>query len=601
MTSSPLSRRQALTWASALAAGLSLAACSSSPSPQSSPAASTSSPDYTFRFGQAGQVGNLDPAASLRMETHRISVQILENLLGADPDTGEPTQELASSWEKSEDGLTYRLTLTKNILFSDGSPLDAQTLESNLGRWKTLASGQVTPLSAPFAFLFADSPQPLAQASGSQEEASASSSPSPAENSQAQEQQAPLVSSWQVETQEEAIQLTFHLSRPSAAFLKALTQPALGILPQKLINSQGQLTGQILGTGPFQLESQEESLVRLVANPHYRGQAPQVTVLEFVTLPDAEKRYYQLLENQIDAYDQVALKDYVPLARAGYAVQSRDPYSLAYVDMNLAHPAFADARARSALNHAVNRSALISAYYPQGSSQANDFLPALFQIRHEDTPGYYSYNRERAQELLAASSYQQEPIDFYYPTNLSSPALPNPEGIYALIAADLVAAGFVIVPKPYTRQQVTSSVPQTYPNYGLELTGFVGTFRDPAAFLPQVLAAAASAPESISQQAQPSADAPTSPTPSPTSPSQEASQVPSSYRAIMAAINRADAQPSLEEQRQAYREVNLLAAQLRSALPLVYPVSGVTQGQRVARYTVNATCLDEFSQVTLRS
>lgn len=596
MTSSPLSRRQALTWASALAAGLSLTACSSSPDHQPSGSESPSGPDYTFRFGQAAQVTTLDPAASLRMETHRISSQILENLLRADPDTGEPTEELASSWETSEDGLTYRLTLAKDILFSDGSPLDAQTLESNLGRWKTLASGQVTPLSAPFAFLFADSPQPPVQVRGGEEETSASPSPSATEGSQAEERLAPLVSSWQLETQEEVIQLTFKLTRPSAAFLKALTQPALGILPQKLINSQGQLTGQILGTGPFQLESQEESLIRLVANPHYRGQTPQVTALEFVTLPDAEKRYYQLLENQIDAYDQVALKDYVPLARAGYAVQSRDPYSLAYVGMNLAHPAFADARARSALNHAVNRSALVSAYYPQGSSQANDFLPSLFQIRHEDTPGYYSYNRERAQELLAASAYQQEPIDFYYPTNLSSPALPNPEGIYALIAADLVAAGFVIVPKPYTRQQVTTSVPQTYPNYGLELTGFVGTFRDPAAFLPQVLAAAASAPESLSQQASASAE----PSASPTSPAQEASQVASSYRAIMAAINRADAQPSLEEQRQAYREVNLLAAQLRSALPLVYPVSGVTQGQRVARYTVNATCLDEFSQVTLR-
>ena len=568
MASHKMNRRRFVQISAVITAGFTLSACSPSNSGDSTdPEPSPSREERIFRFAQAAPCLTLDPARTQRLESVRITTQILDPLVRADPNTGEPVSGLAQEWTISDDGLIYTFELDPQTTFSDGSALTPQALASNLERWEALGQQPLTRLTQPYHQLF---------------------------GSVDSENQPPLVTSWEIPGDQ---MLRVTLSRPSVSFPKVLTQPALGIALPAIIGKDGYFTEDPIGTGAFKLDQWSEGSIRLAPNPHYSGAEPGIDVLEFVSLPDAEKRYYSLLQGNVDAFDQIGLEDYVPLALDGYAVQTRDPYAVAYVNINLSHPAFADVLTRQALAQAIDRSKIAADYYPQGTSTAYDFLPALFQTRHEKAREHYGYDSATAASLLKDSTYEGEPIDFYYPVQVSLATLPAPEAIYSVISANLVAAGFNIVPKPYRWDAPDSEdIPAHHPDYGLELTGFLGTFRDPSAFLGKVLAPASTAPDSLTvPSASRSANSPSA------SPSPETSATETTHHAeIIKALQAADIIEDVEVRRSAYREINAKLALLLPAIPLTYPVSGVTQGPRVRTYGVEATGLDRFNRIELR-
>lgn len=568
MASHKMNRRRFVQISAVITAGFTLSACSPSNSGDSTdPEPSPSREERIFRFAQAAPCLTLDPARTQRLESVRITTQILDPLVRADPNTGEPVSGLAQEWTISDDGLIYTFELDPQTTFSDGSALTPQALASNLERWEALGQQPLTRLTQPYHQLF---------------------------GSVDSEEQPPLVTSWEIPSDQ---MLRVTLSRPSVSFPKVLTQPALGIALPAIIGKDGYFTEDPIGTGAFKLDQWSEGSIRLAPNPHYSGAEPGIDVLEFVSLPDAEKRYYSLLQGNVDAFDQIGLEDYVPLALDGYAVQTRDPYAVAYVNINLSHPAFADVLTRQALAQAIDRSKIAADYYPQGTSTAYDFLPALFQTRHEKAREHYGYDSATAASLLKDSTYEGEPIDFYYPVQVSLATLPAPEAIYSVISANLVAAGFNIVPKPYRWDAPDSEdIPAHHPDYGLELTGFLGTFRDPSAFLGKVLAPASTAPDSLTvPSASRSANSPSA------SPSPETSVTEATHHAeIIKALQAADIIEDVEVRRSAYREINAKLALLLPAIPLTYPVSGVTQGPRVRTYGVEATGLDRFNRIELR-
>lgn len=568
MASHKMNRRRFVQISAVITAGFTLSACSPSNSGDSTdPEPSPSREERIFRFAQAAPCLTLDPARTQRLESVRITAQILDPIVRADPNTGEPVSGLAQEWTISDDGLIYTFELDPQTTFSDGSALTPQALASNLERWEALGQQPLTRLTQPYHQLF---------------------------GSVDSENQPPLVTAWEIPGDQ---MLRVTLSRPSASFPKVLTQPALGIALPAIIGKDGYFTEDPIGTGAFKLDHWSEGSIRLAPNPHYSGAEPGIDVLEFVSLPDAEKRYYSLLQGNVDAFDQIGLEDYVPLALDGYAVQTRDPYAVAYVNINLSHPAFADVLTRQALAQAIDRSKIAADYYPQGTSTAYDFLPALFQTRHEKAREHYGYDSATAASLLKDSTYEGEPIDFYYPVQVSLATLPAPEAIYSVISANLVAAGFNIVPKPYRWDAPDSEdIPAHHPDYGLELTGFLGTFRDPSAFLGKVLAPASTAPDSLTvPSASRSANSPSA------SPSPETSVTEATHHAeIIKALQAADIIEDVEVRRSAYREINAKLALLLPAIPLTYPVSGVTQGPRVRTYGVEATGLDRFNRIELR-
>src|SRR5690606_30301235 len=108
------------------------------------------------------------------------------------------------------------------------------------------------------------------------------------------------------------------------------------------------------------------------------------------------------------------------------------------------NPALQDVRVRQAIAHAINREAIVSSVYPEGSEVASNFMPPSLP-GHNPNVTKYDYDPDKAKALLAEAGYADGlTLKFYYPTNVSRPYMPDPAAIFELMSADLQAVGITI-------------------------------------------------------------------------------------------------------------------------------------------------------------
>lgn len=512
-----------------VAAGLGLTACSA----QGEDASARTMPDRTFVFANAAAAPTLDPAAVSTLETSRIATQVLQGLVSADPSTGEAVPSLATSWERSEDGLSYTFDLRRDVRFHDGTALDAGAVCANFDRWESLAAGSPT---VPFATVFrtgVPGTEPLYEDCTAQ-------SPS-------------------------SVVLT--LTSEHTPLLRALTQPAFGIASPAALTAGTQGTHPV-GTGPFRYSSGDGTHVVLTANPDYWGELGHIGTLEFRAIPEPELRYVALRLGQVDAYDQVGLDSFAPLARQGVQVLQRDPYSVSYLGINQDVPPLDDPQVRTAIASAVDRGAIVREHYPDGTRVANQFLPARFAMDGTD-PRIPSYDPQRARALLETSVYDGEPLRFYYPRNTSRAYMQEPEKVYADIAAQLVRAGFVVEPVPVDWSDgYVEKVQDPEGDHALHLLGWNGGYRDPDYFMAPLFG----------------------------SPNGEFGVDDTS---LFGMVNAAAALPDGEKRSSAYARVNNRIARALPAVPLAHPVSAVAVAGSVASFPLTSTGFEEFNRVRL--
>lgn len=117
-----------------LAAGLAAALTSALAACGGSPSASESTGDPVF----GGTLTFYDPVeytawvpTNSIWSNSQISGNLGERLIWQDPKTGEFKPWLATSWEISPDRLTYTFKLREGVTFSNGDPLDAETVKLN--------------------------------------------------------------------------------------------------------------------------------------------------------------------------------------------------------------------------------------------------------------------------------------------------------------------------------------------------------------------------------------------------------------------------------------------------------------------------------------
>ena len=427
----------------------------------------------TLTFGAAGAPSLFDPFYASDGETFRISRQIFEGLVGIEPGTSNLEPELATDWQPSDDGLQWTFALQEGVTFHDGTGFDANAVCANFERmFNQTGAGQSDANSYYWIQNF-----------GGYADGAAPS----------------LYESCTAENPTTAI---ITLTRNTGKFPALLSLPAFSMQsPAAMeqyqannVQAQGEgfvyseyATSHPTGTGPFRFTTYDEAngTVELARNEEYWGEPAELDRLIFRVIADETARRQALEAGEIDGYDLPSPADWQGLRDAGFDLQVRDPFNILYLGISQKdNPALRDLRVRQALAHAIDQETLVSSALPDGAEVATQFYPRTVDGWAENVQKY-PYDPERARRLLAEAGQPNLTIDFYWPTEVTRPYMPDPQSIFGAIREDLEATGITVNPvsRPWAGGYTETTQVGGAPVFLLGWTGdynspdnFIGTF-----------------------------------------------------------------------------------------------------------------------------
>jgi peptide/nickel transport system substrate-binding protein len=430
-------------------------------------------------FGTASDPVVLDGPLVSDGESLRPIDQIFQGLVGLKPGTTKLVPLLATKWKASKNGLAWTFALRKGVKFSDGTTFNAAAVCFNFNRWYNFPGPlQSDAVSYYWNTVFGGFAHPAA------------GNPGPDKS---------LYKGCKTAGQNTA---TILLTRPSSSFIGALALTNFGIAsPAALVkykadagtvDSNGVFhpsgtfgTQHPIGTGPYMLKSWTvgDKLV-LVANPRYWGPKPKIQQVIFKPISDNAARLQALQTKEIQGYDLVDPADISTIQSAnGLKTLNRPAFNVGYVGINQKFKPFDNPLVRQALAYALDRSSVVRGFYAGRGQVANQFLPPLVTGFATKGVPNYTYNPAKAKALLTQAGVKLPlAVDFWYPTNVSRPYMPDPQKNAEAFGASLENSGF----------KVTFHSAPWRPDYlgtvqsgkaELFMLGWTGDFGDPANFL----------------------------------------------------------------------------------------------------------------------
>ena len=386
-----------------VAAALLLAACAQREA--TAPAVeSTGEPVAGGRLVAAlrGEPQTLNPVTAVDRPSLLVVHRLMTDLLHINRATQEVEAALADSWEVSEDGLTYRLSLRRDVRFSDGEPFDADDVVFSFRVYldERMAYGGRAML---------------------------------------------LVGGRPIEPRKiDSHTVEFVFAEPAAAGLRFFDDVA--ILPEHRLAAayeEGRLAEvwgagtppeEIAGLGPFRLrEYRSGERMVLERNPHYwrideagtRLPYLDELVLLFVATEDAQVIRFKAGET--DVLDRISPSNYVELARDGEAA----PYrmhdlgaGLSYVFLTFnqnehvegASPElrrrqvwFRNPTFRQAVSAAIDRDAVVRLAYRNLATPLWSFISPGYRYWFNEQVPRPGRSLERARQLLSDAGFSWQP------------------------------------------------------------------------------------------------------------------------------------------------------------------------------------------------
>ncbi|MGW6129087.1 ABC transporter substrate-binding protein [Cellulomonas sp. NPDC055163] len=330
----------------------------------------------TLTFYDPVEYAAWQPTASL-WSNSQVSDNLAERLVWQDPETGEFRPWLAESWTVSDDGLTYSFTLEDGITFSNGDPLDAETVKLNLdqhGLGDKALGIPVDPFWGDYAGTDVIDP----------------------------------------------LHLDVRLSKPNAGFLQILSNyRASSILAQPYLatdlNGHGDLTNWI-GTGPFVVESVEGTTGVTLERREDYDWAPEGSGHEgkaylerivFTTVPEASTRVGALQSGEAHISRNIAPYDEETVVAGGgqiVAIPIQGQTNSLTVQLDADTPT-RELDVRLALQAATDReeinATVLSPSYPVPTSALVQGTP----LRGDSTE-HLGYDLDKAKSLLEGAGWK---------------------------------------------------------------------------------------------------------------------------------------------------------------------------------------------------
>ncbi|MFW6598514.1 ABC transporter substrate-binding protein [Propionibacteriaceae bacterium Y2011] len=341
--------------------------------------------------GATAQPPALDPVVSDAAAIPQVLLyNLYETLLKLD-DAGEMQPLLATDWTVSDDRLVYTFTLDDRANFPGGRKLTATDVVWSIERVRSEGT-------------------PVLQAQHAAVDA--------------------------VEATDEQT-VTVRLSRPSNSWLFSMTSTAGMVFDSE---ADGDWASQPAGSGPYTLTSWSKGAdLVLGRRDDYWGDAPyaaQVTIRYFA---DPNALNAAMLSEQLDILSNVQ----APQALA----QFEDPARFTIIEgttqgevvMGFNNSGLlADKRLRQAINHAVDRQALLDTVWAGHGTLIGSMVPPT-DPWYEDLSDTYPFDPARASALLTEAGYTKAT-----PLRLRVPTIPYATASAQFVASQLREVGFEV-------------------------------------------------------------------------------------------------------------------------------------------------------------
>lgn len=266
---------------------------------------STAQEEKVLVVGYVESVDSMDPARAYSFTPFTIFRAAYQTLVWFPPDGLTPLQpDLATSWETSEDGMTYTFHLRDDVVFSNGDSLTADDVVFSFTRFKNVhGNGSF-----------------LADSIGSVE----------------------AVDDYTVQ---------INMSAPDPALLNKLVFGGMSVVNADIIRAAGGTDAAdaettdaaeqffysgSAGSGPYILEHYEKDVeMVLVRNENYWGEAPYFDRVIFTNIPEASARKLALESGDIDIATGITPDQIAPIEDTpGLSVFQAASLDMHYLAMN---------------------------------------------------------------------------------------------------------------------------------------------------------------------------------------------------------------------------------------------------------------------------
>lgn len=318
--------------------------------------------------------------ATVDKNTRWLLDQLFDGLVQYKPGTSEIEPSLAKSWEISEDGLTWIFHLRGGVTFNDGTLLTAEAVKYSLD----LAMSPESKVTLRIGGL----------------------------------KEVRIVDNYTVALATE---------QPNAALLHGLQEVG------GLVQAPNSTPQNPIGTGPYVLVewNRGEKIVLERRNNYWGKTPPLLERLIYLKRPEETTRVIQLLNGEIDMAAKLSPETIIDLAKTAH-VTVETPTSSMQVRINLNNrvPPYDDQLVRQAFNYAVDKEAIVknlllgAGYVPNGVA-GQGVWGTLYQEGE-----LYSYDLERAGELLREAGLTKKNGKWYYESSPLLFRLYVPEGRY---------------------------------------------------------------------------------------------------------------------------------------------------------------------------
>lgn len=173
-----------------------------------------------------------------------------------------------------------------------------------------------------------------------------------------------------------------------------------------------------IGTGPFQLSSFDESVIRYKRNPLYWQSSTAFDHLIFVKNSNATKRYTKLLSKECDviSYPAASQLHYIS-QNPEITLNSELTSDIAFWAFNTRQPQLKHAAVRQALSLAINKDIILDAVYFHSATPTDTLLSNQSWAKRSRTPEH-RYDPDLAKQMLKEQGFDfNDPIGILVPEN----------------------------------------------------------------------------------------------------------------------------------------------------------------------------------------